>query len=535
MSNGIPVMRFTDQAMEQLNELAETEPELWTNPETDFLQVLKERDIEQIEELTGITAPQPITMPPPELERRRQSVDRHALTFLDNLPGITPRQMADRNLLAWLSCIHMLEFGITRWPPTTERTEWVKTHFLSKQGRSITDYNTAGRPLWMAWTSRTTAQETAAMTETEVLEHLAEHPEHYHYCTSFQVMRSPAIVSEYLLVLMTEAQGANRNGAREIARDINRAAAPRILESLSKKHTRETFSVTADHVMRQPKYVADRTKLRGRKNLQVLSLGAGVQSTTMALMAEQGYLGFNKPDMAIFADTGWEPKKVYENLEWLKTQLSYPIITVSNGNIRDSILNGINPEGRKIIDMPVYVQKEDGTKYIATRQCTRIYKMDPIHRYLREHLGIPAGKTADMNQHVDMWIGISRDEISRVKPSRKNWITNVHPLVDRDISRAQLQEWFVRNYPSRQLPKSACIGCPFHNDQMWLDMKKNDPASFQEAAAVEWTMHNLPQSRGSLEGTPYLHKSHTPLALVEFQPNSNTSDQQQECEGLCWI
>ena len=39
----------------------------------------------------------------------------------------------------------------------------------------------------------------------------------------------------------------------------------------------------------------------------MLSLGAGTQSTVMALMAEQGYNGMPKPDLAIFADTGWEP------------------------------------------------------------------------------------------------------------------------------------------------------------------------------------------------------------------------------------
>ena len=534
MSDGIPVMRFTETAMEQLYEMADNQPELWINPETDFLQALRERDVGQIEEPTGITAPMPIRMPPPELEKRRQSVDRHALAFLDNLPGITLKQMADGNLLAWLSCIHLLEFGITRWPPGKNRTEWVRSHFLPKKGRSVTDYSTAGRNLWMAWISRTIAWETASMTDREMLNHFAEHPEHYHYCTSFQVMRSPAIASEYALALTTEAEGSSRNGAREIARDINRAAAPRILESLSRKDIREIVSTSADRVMRQSRYVTDRTKLRGRRNLQVLSLGAGVQSTTMSLMAENGYLGFEKPDLAIFADTGWETKAVYENLEWLKTQVSYPIITVSNGNIRDSILSGINPEGRKIIDMPVYVLKEDGKKYIATRQCTRIYKMEPIYRYLREYLGIPAGKTANIEQQVDMWIGISRDEASRVKPSRKNWITNVHPLVELDISRTQLENWFSRNYPGKHLPKSACIGCPFHNDRMWLDMKEKDPTSFQEAAAVEWAMQNIPQSSGSLEGTPYLHKSHTPLALTEFNPDS-VDERQEECEGFCHI
>jgi len=45
--------------------------------------------------------------------------------------------------------------------------------------------------------------------------------------------------------------------------------------------------------------------------IRILSLGAGVQSSTMALMADQGAFGV-KPDAAVFADTGWEPSTVID-------------------------------------------------------------------------------------------------------------------------------------------------------------------------------------------------------------------------------
>jgi len=47
--------------------------------------------------------------------------------------------------------------------------------------------------------------------------------------------------------------------------------------------------------------------------LHIISLGAGVQSTTMALMAAHREIE-PMPDCAIFADTGWEPKAVYDHL-----------------------------------------------------------------------------------------------------------------------------------------------------------------------------------------------------------------------------
>jgi len=54
----------------------------------------------------------------------------------------------------------------------------------------------------------------------------------------------------------------------------------------------------------------------GTIRLRVLSLGAGVQSTTLALMAAHGIIG-PMPDCAVFADTGWKPQAVYRHLAWL--------------------------------------------------------------------------------------------------------------------------------------------------------------------------------------------------------------------------
>src|SRR6056300_399255 len=82
----------------------------------------------------------------------------------------------------------------------------------------------------------------------------------------------------------------------------------------------------------------DGTRFPGEPVMTILSLGAGVQSSTMALMAEEGAFG-KKPDAAIFADTGWEPKPVIEHLNWLKKQLSYPVYVCSKGNIREDIQN----------------------------------------------------------------------------------------------------------------------------------------------------------------------------------------------------
>ena len=65
-------------------------------------------------------------------------------------------------------------------------------------------------------------------------------------------------------------------------------------------------------------------------SLTVISLGGGVQSSVMALMASQG--AFDAiPDCAIFADTHWEPPSLYTHLDWLAERLGFPVYVVDNG------------------------------------------------------------------------------------------------------------------------------------------------------------------------------------------------------------
>jgi len=76
-----------------------------------------------------------------------------------------------------------------------------------------------------------------------------------------------------------------------------------------------------------------------RSKLTVISLGAGVQSSVMALMAAKGEIT-PMPDYAIFADTMAEPQGVYAWLDWLEGQLPFPVIRVSKGNLYEDIMDG---------------------------------------------------------------------------------------------------------------------------------------------------------------------------------------------------
>jgi len=113
----------------------------------------------------------------------------------------------------------------------------------------------------------------------------------------------------------------------------------------------------------------------------ILSLGAGVQSSTMALMAARGELGY-PVDCAIFADTGAEPRKVYEWLNWLEKQLPFPVHRVSRGNLRDDIVNAAagNLRGGHLGQPPFFAKGGKVESRMLFRKCTKNYKIEPIRK-----------------------------------------------------------------------------------------------------------------------------------------------------------
>lgn len=87
---------------------------------------------------------------------------------------------------------------------------------------------------------------------------------------------------------------------------------------------------------------------------RVLSLGAGVQSSVLLLMSARGLLP--RLDAAVFADTKWEPRAVYEHLDWLEAEAGVPLVRTDNGrSLKQDTIDGVNNSGRKGYAMiPLY-------------------------------------------------------------------------------------------------------------------------------------------------------------------------------------
>ena len=264
--------------------------------------------------------------------------------------------------------------------------------------------------------------------------------------------------------------------------------------------------------------------------IRLLSLGAGVQSSTLALMIAHRELPM--VNAAIFADTGAEPAGVYRWLDWLEAQLPFPVHRVSRGNLRDEVLAAAGGASR-CSSPPFYTSTEGAREGVLRRQCTGDYKIAPIQKKVRELAGV-SPRQRSRGILVEQLLGISWDEAHRMKPSQLSFIRHTFPLVDLRMTRGHCLEWMARNdYP--RPPKSACTFCPYHDDAMWRDLQMNDPESFADAVAVDAAIRD--GFAGSTQRV-FLHRSLRPISEIDFTTAEEAGQGRlfgAECEGMCGV
>jgi hypothetical protein len=267
------------------------------------------------------------------------------------------------------------------------------------------------------------------------------------------------------------------------------------------------------------------------------------------------------------SDTGNEPKKVMEWLKYLQSQVkNIEIVVTKNGDIITDTLNGIEnnerfasvpfftkrtvPVYKQIligtekktvwsdelerdveVEEPVYKQGEQlGTKVekgTLFRQCTSEYKIMAVRKEIRKLLGY--GPRERVKEQVRLWMGISTDEVYRVKPSQVKYIDNYYPLIEDEMSRFDCLKWFEDNGLPLP-PRSSCIICPYHSNDHWRDMKKNDPESWDMAVEFDKAIRNMPK----LEAEIFLHRQCVPLDEANLGVEQ-ISLFDSECEGMCGL
>jgi hypothetical protein len=282
--------------------------------------------------------------------------------------------------------------------------------------------------------------------------------------------------------------------------------------------------------------------------LHIISMGAGVQSTALGLMAAEGLI-HPLPDLAVFGDTQWEPAPVYDHLQRLTAALPFPLWRVTAGNIRQDLVSGTG----KFAAIPYHTQRQPGPcqrcpdssgvvmddvlgerkcprckgtgwddgKGLGRRQCTKEYKLEPVKRVLRVILGArpPQYRSVPRGRSAVQWVGFSTDEVGRANRTKDShgvsYLDTRYPLLeaDLDMSRTDCQRWLAARgwHPE----KSACIGCPYHGNRQWRFLRDQRPDDWRDAVEVDAAIRKgAGGGATNLDGEAYLHRSRVPLSLA---------------------
>lgn len=265
-------------------------------------------------------------------------------------------------------------------------------------------------------------------------------------------------------------------------------------------------------------------------------MGAGVQSTTVYLLALEGLI--EPIDAAIFADTQEEPGAVYKHLDWLQSLNGPPIHIRTAGKLGDDLLKDsseVNERGFKLYasSIPAYStsvphdQREGPVPPclmgMVRRQCTYDYKVQQVEQGIRRVvLGLRPRQWVPKGTTITQLFGISKDEEKRAIRIRKRlepvkWSRPEFPLLDLGWDRQKCLEWLGSRVP-HPVPRSACVFCPYHKAKEWLDLKQNDPEGWARAVEVDNGLRRPGAivNRG-LNQKLYLHKSCLPLELIDFE------------------
>jgi len=248
----------------------------------------------------------------------------------------------------------------------------------------------------------------------------------------------------------------------------------------------------------------------------VWSYGGGVQTIAIMVLIWQGKLP--KPAKTIMIDTGRE-----RSLTWDYThEIAIPILKGLGIELE------IVPHSYSNVD--IYSHK--GTLLIPAFTeggklptfCSGEWKRNAAQRYLRDQGFGP-------DRPIIQWLGMSLDEITRMRTSDVKWIENHYPLVFDVRLRRHECLLLIERAGLPKPPKSACWMCPNLDNEEWLEEKEQTPEDFKKAVEFEREINE--QDILSGHSGVWLHESRVPLNEVDFKTRQSLPFE-QICASTCW-
>lgn len=270
--------------------------------------------------------------------------------------------------------------------------------------------------------------------------------------------------------------------------------------------------------------------------MKILSCGAGMQSTALALMScenklilEGKFKGFNGTyhhqvpiyDVILFCDLGLEPRWVYEQVNFIKEACEWAEIPFY---VLESDLHGDYTKlfgNARVVSIPFWSTDENGKKGKMMRNCTLDYKINVMQKFVRsELLGYKKGertKEEDLKAH-EMHLGFSREEEHRCKENPHKMFVNKYPLCDMNLERKHNYA-YIKDVWGLETKASACCFCPFHRNYFFKYLKENYKEEYDKTVEFD-EMLEREQPNTKIRSKLYISRSRKRIAdLTEEECN----------------
>lgn len=253
--------------------------------------------------------------------------------------------------------------------------------------------------------------------------------------------------------------------------------------------------------------------------MKILSCGAGMQSTALALMSCENkrdgikYKEVPVYDAIIFCDLGNEPKWVYQQVDFIEHQckeVGIPFYNLDTHLYQDYMDNFGKT---RVVSIPFWTVDENGKKGKMMRNCTLDYKINEIIKFVRmELMRYKKGqrtKKEDLKAH-EMHLGFSFEEKKRCKDNPHKMFINKFPLVEMGLTRADNYKYILEVW-GLETKASACNICPFHTNYFFKYLKDNNKEEYRDVIRFDELLEEK-QPNTKIRSKLYISKSRKRIA-----------------------
>lgn len=229
---------------------------------------------------------------------------------------------------------------------------------------------------------------------------------------------------------------------------------------------------------------------------QVWASGGGVQSAAVAALIVQGKL---RPDLCVIVDTEREQSTTWEYMDSVISP-ALASVGVKLHRVRKSEFEHRDLYGGKDSDtllVPAFTTQSGGVGKLSNF-CSSYWKREVIKRWVNSQ-GVKA---------VDLWLGISVDEMERVQVERSAKWANRYPLIEARKNRGDCIA-LVKSMGWPEPPRSSCYHCPNHTQHEWREIRLR-PADWKAAVQLDKELR-------AQDPHVFLHSDCVPLEQADLE------------------